>query len=376
MLIAGDEFGPLGGLPGSDSFLLVPEASRATAISVGAEPSGTPAEVISLGGGPELFVRVLADQLERRRRRDVPGARRRPALDARRRRSRPAAGACARIAAHARRWSSRHPRRAALRPPGASTRRPALGRLRRRGLRTPSLLRARIGRGSRTPHRSARGSAGSSILRPGCCARTATSPRFASPRSRGPAPSCSALRRQPRVVRASAAAYARRAGRGGRCATDDAVTAFERLGAYDARSGASREAALADAAQAGFERLLARAPGGLGEPVAGGRRRHRRRPRAAAGDSFRALPSDGVGRRSRTRRPSVRAVSAVPPTAATSSGTATSSCCPSWPPRTQRARGRCSSTECVACPPHARRRAPSAGPAPASPGSPRRAAAT
>ena len=72
VLIAGDEFGPLGGLPGSDSFLLVPEASRATAISVGAEPSGTPAAVISLGGGPELFVRVLADQLERRRRRDVP----------------------------------------------------------------------------------------------------------------------------------------------------------------------------------------------------------------------------------------------------------------------------------------------------------------
>ncbi len=72
VLIAGDEFGPLGGLPGSDSFLLVPEASRATAFSVGAEPSGTPAEVISLGGGPELFVRVLADQLERRLRRDVP----------------------------------------------------------------------------------------------------------------------------------------------------------------------------------------------------------------------------------------------------------------------------------------------------------------
>ena len=72
VLIAGDEFGPLGGLPGSDSLLLVPEASRATAFSVGAEPSGTPTEVISLGGGPELFVRVLAEQLERRRRLDVP----------------------------------------------------------------------------------------------------------------------------------------------------------------------------------------------------------------------------------------------------------------------------------------------------------------
>lgn len=72
VLVAGDEFGPLGGLRGSDSFLLVAEASRATVLSVGAEPSGTPAGVLALGGGPELFLRVLADQLERRRRWDVP----------------------------------------------------------------------------------------------------------------------------------------------------------------------------------------------------------------------------------------------------------------------------------------------------------------
>jgi trehalose/maltose hydrolase-like predicted phosphorylase len=72
VLIAGDEFGPLGGLPGSDSFLLVPEAVRAIAVSVGAEPTGTPAGVIALGGGPERFVALLADQLERRRRGDVP----------------------------------------------------------------------------------------------------------------------------------------------------------------------------------------------------------------------------------------------------------------------------------------------------------------
>jgi trehalose/maltose hydrolase-like predicted phosphorylase len=72
VLVAGDEFGPLGGLPGSDSFLLVPEASRATVISVGAEPSGTPAEVHTLAGGPAVFEQVLADQLERRRRLDVP----------------------------------------------------------------------------------------------------------------------------------------------------------------------------------------------------------------------------------------------------------------------------------------------------------------
>ena len=72
VLVAGDEFGPLGGLPGSDSLLLVPEASRATILSVGTEPTGAPAEVLSLGGGPAVFLGVLADQLERRRRGDVP----------------------------------------------------------------------------------------------------------------------------------------------------------------------------------------------------------------------------------------------------------------------------------------------------------------
>jgi trehalose/maltose hydrolase-like predicted phosphorylase len=72
VLIAGDEFGQLGGLIGSDSFLLVPEAARATAVSVGAEPTGTPAEVIELGGGPDAFLRILVDQLARRRRGDVP----------------------------------------------------------------------------------------------------------------------------------------------------------------------------------------------------------------------------------------------------------------------------------------------------------------
>jgi trehalose/maltose hydrolase-like predicted phosphorylase len=72
VLVAGDEFGPLGGLPGSDSLLLVPEAALATAVSVGAEPTGTPPGVIGLGGGPEAFFTLLEDQLERRRRGDVP----------------------------------------------------------------------------------------------------------------------------------------------------------------------------------------------------------------------------------------------------------------------------------------------------------------
>jgi trehalose/maltose hydrolase-like predicted phosphorylase len=72
VLVAGDEFGPLGGLPGSDSLLLLPDAARVTAASVGTEPAGTPAEVLHLGGGPERFLALLEDQLERRRRGDLP----------------------------------------------------------------------------------------------------------------------------------------------------------------------------------------------------------------------------------------------------------------------------------------------------------------
>ncbi|MGZ8707730.1 MAG: glycosyl hydrolase family 65 protein, partial [Gaiellaceae bacterium] len=72
VLVAGDEFGPLGGLPGSDSFLLPAEAGRAVAVSVGREPTGVPRGVLALGGGPETFLALLRDQLERRRRGDVP----------------------------------------------------------------------------------------------------------------------------------------------------------------------------------------------------------------------------------------------------------------------------------------------------------------
>jgi trehalose/maltose hydrolase-like predicted phosphorylase len=72
VLIAGDEFGPLGGLPGSDSFLLVPQAARAVAVSVGGEPTGVPENVLALGGGPPRFLQILRDQLRRRKRGDVP----------------------------------------------------------------------------------------------------------------------------------------------------------------------------------------------------------------------------------------------------------------------------------------------------------------
>lgn len=72
VLVAGDEFGPLGGLPGSDSFLLPAEAARAVAVSVGREPNGVPQGVLSLGGGPATFLALLRDQLERRDQGDLP----------------------------------------------------------------------------------------------------------------------------------------------------------------------------------------------------------------------------------------------------------------------------------------------------------------
>jgi hypothetical protein len=62
VLVVGDEFGPLGGLPGSDSLLLVPEAAAATVVSVGAEPTGVPPPVLHLGGGPERFLGLLEHQ--------------------------------------------------------------------------------------------------------------------------------------------------------------------------------------------------------------------------------------------------------------------------------------------------------------------------
>ena len=77
VLIAGDEFGALGGLPGSDSLMLVPEAARSPAVSVGAEPTGVPDGVVAVPGGPEAFLSLLHDQLRRRRERAVPESGRR-----------------------------------------------------------------------------------------------------------------------------------------------------------------------------------------------------------------------------------------------------------------------------------------------------------
>jgi trehalose/maltose hydrolase-like predicted phosphorylase len=67
VLVAGDEFGQLGGVPGSDSLILVPEATGSLPMTVGAEPFGTPLGVLSLPGGPARAIEVLEDQLQRRR---------------------------------------------------------------------------------------------------------------------------------------------------------------------------------------------------------------------------------------------------------------------------------------------------------------------
>ncbi|HET8615378.1 MAG TPA: glycosyl hydrolase family 65 protein [Actinomycetales bacterium] len=73
VIVVGDEFGSLGGAAGSDSFLLVSRARRATVVSVGAEPCGVPPGVTHLAGGPATFLALLDDQLARHRHRRVPG---------------------------------------------------------------------------------------------------------------------------------------------------------------------------------------------------------------------------------------------------------------------------------------------------------------
>jgi trehalose/maltose hydrolase-like predicted phosphorylase len=72
ILIGGDEFGPIGGATGSDSFMIVDALSRAPVVSVGVEPSGVPEGVMHLGGGPARFAELLDGQLTRRADHRVP----------------------------------------------------------------------------------------------------------------------------------------------------------------------------------------------------------------------------------------------------------------------------------------------------------------
>lgn len=63
LLVAGDEFGLLDGVPGSDARMIRPSTRGAVFVSVGPEPGGLPPEVIPLGGGPPRFLELLGRQL-------------------------------------------------------------------------------------------------------------------------------------------------------------------------------------------------------------------------------------------------------------------------------------------------------------------------
>jgi len=63
ILILGDEFGPIGGVEGSDYKLLIPAVHDSLCISVGSEPCGVPAGVVHLGGGADTFTAILEVQM-------------------------------------------------------------------------------------------------------------------------------------------------------------------------------------------------------------------------------------------------------------------------------------------------------------------------
>ena len=66
VFIGGDEFGPVGGVAGSDSLMLVDTLARAVVVSVGVEPAGVHDPVLHLSGGPARFGELLDAQLTRR----------------------------------------------------------------------------------------------------------------------------------------------------------------------------------------------------------------------------------------------------------------------------------------------------------------------
>jgi kojibiose phosphorylase len=62
VLVAGDEFGAVAGIAGSDGRMCIPEARGAVFVSVGPEPGGVPEGVLHLGGGPPRFRDLLEHQ--------------------------------------------------------------------------------------------------------------------------------------------------------------------------------------------------------------------------------------------------------------------------------------------------------------------------
>ena len=124
VLVAGDEFGPLGGLTGQR---LADARARGRGATVASPSAPSPRAcrdgVGPLGGGPAAFLALLEDQLARRRKGRRPRDRPRPRLDALGRRRRPAARARPRVAADARRRADRDERqRRSTHHPAASPR--------------------------------------------------------------------------------------------------------------------------------------------------------------------------------------------------------------------------------------------------------------
>ncbi len=72
LLLVGSRFGASGGRPGPDAMLLVPEAARVCAVSVGPEPAGVPAGVTHAGGGSGMLLALLDEQIRRHARQRVP----------------------------------------------------------------------------------------------------------------------------------------------------------------------------------------------------------------------------------------------------------------------------------------------------------------
>jgi trehalose/maltose hydrolase-like predicted phosphorylase len=72
LLVVGTQFGRPGGEAGPDALLLVPEAERAVAVSVGPEPAGVPAGVVHVGGGSRMLLALLDEQVRRHARQRVP----------------------------------------------------------------------------------------------------------------------------------------------------------------------------------------------------------------------------------------------------------------------------------------------------------------
>jgi len=72
LLVLGSEFGGPGGNRGPDALLLVPEAARVIAVSVGPEPDGVPAGVVHAGGGSRGLLALLDEQVRRHARQRVP----------------------------------------------------------------------------------------------------------------------------------------------------------------------------------------------------------------------------------------------------------------------------------------------------------------